>query len=220
MYNIDFENEEVFYTDSEDEEENLIFKQSEIKKTWNQTFTSVWNYVKLPLTKITLHINIHLNFLSLLEPLFYFLYASELEKDILIGKLNDLFKTAIYYIDIYINKNPSSKNYIKSKLLEYKQKYEEEVKEDVTEKNNYNHSLVIKSFTPFFITSVTVIILMLLTKKYTKINITNIYLEHLILMFFIGLYEYWIFKDIIMNYKAITDPEIKMLLIDELYDSI
>lgn len=216
----EIENDEVFYSESDEEKIDLIFQYDEFKKTWLQKFYSAWNYIKIPVTKITLHINIHLNFLSLLEPLFYFLYASELEKYILVEKLNDLFKTVIYFINSYIYKNPTAKDYIKNKILEYKQKYQKDVKNDIEEKNNYNHHLVIRSFIPFYITSVILVFLIVLTKKYMKINITNIYLEHLILMFFIGLYEYWIFKDIIMNYRTITDSEIKMLLIDKLYNNI
>ena len=212
------ENDNVFYSDSE--EENLIFEESELKISFFNRIKNVWSKIKTPLTKIALHINVHLNFLSLLEPTFYFLYASNLEKKILISKINDLFFMLINYVKVYITHNPDTKNYIKKQVLIYKNKYDKESYLSKQEKNNFNKNLIIQSFIPFYITSVLLVGLILLAKKYTKINIKNIYLEHLILMFFIGIYEYWIFKNIIINYKAITDTEIKSRLLDELYNNL
>lgn len=214
------ENDNVFYTDSENEEENLIFEQADLKISFFNRIKNVWCKIKTPLTTLALHINIHINFLSLLEPSFYFVYASNLEKKILINKINDLFFMLFNYIEIYITKNPETKNYIKNQVLFYKNKYDKESELVRQEKNNFNKTLIIQSFTPFYITSVLLTALIIVAKKYTKINIRYIYLEHIILMFFIGIYEYWFFKNIIINYKAITDTEIKSNLLDILYNNL
>ena len=207
MNTIELDNMNQYYEEENEEDENLIIDTIDEKQT---IFYSVWNKLKTPFLKVCLHINIHLKFLCLLEPLFYFLYASELESYIFIDKLNNIITQILKPIDNFLISNKKLKELVNDLTLKYKKEKDNSIKL----KNESNHNLFLTSLYPFYITLIVLLILSCITKKYTSISIKLIYLEHFLLMVFVGLYEYWFFTKILINFKPVSDYEILYLVFD------
>ena len=54
----------------------------------------------------------------------------------------------------------------------------------------------------------------------TKIKWRWIFVENLLMFLFLGIFEYFFFTTIIMNYNLITDSEIKYYIAKEFFNSI
>ena len=202
MNTIELENMNKHY----EEDEKLIIDTSNEENR----FYSIWNKLKTPFIKVCLHINIHLKFLCLLEPLFYFLYASKLESYIFTAKLKNIITQLIKPIENFLISNKKLKVIVDDLTLKYKK----EKDNSIELKNESNHKLFLTSLYPFYITLIVLLVLSFITKKYTSISIKLIYLEHFLLMVFVGIYEYWFFTQILINFKPISDSEILFLVFD------
>lgn len=209
LYEYDFENEEVFFSESDDETE-LIMNEHDLRPTLTTSLITYWRKLKRPVMKVCLHITVHLKFLTLLEPLFYFLYGSKLEESIFNSKIKTLVQTSLAPIRPYIDDN------IKSIITYWSNNYQQPTHLDLEETKQFNHKLFLKSLHPFYITFALSVILICIAKKYTTISIWLIYLEHLLLMLFVGIYEYWFFNIIIIKYRAVSDSQLDYIVYNEL----
>lgn len=209
LYEYDFENEEVFYPESDDETE-LIMNEHDLRPTLTTRLVTYWRKLKRPVMKVCLHITVHLKFLTLLEPLFYFLYGSKLEESIFNTKIKTLVHTSLAPMRPYIDGN------IKTMIVRWIDDYQATNHLDLEETKQFNHKLFLKSLHPFYITFALGVILICIAKKYTTISIRLIYLEHLLLMLFVGIYEYWFFITIVIKYRAVTDSQLDNFVYNEL----
>ena len=209
LYEYDFGPEEVFYPESDDETE-LIMSEQDLRPTLTTRLLTYWRKFKRPVMKVCLHITVHLKFLTLLEPLFYFLYGSKLEKSIFNSKMKTLVRTSLAPIRPYIDNN------IKTMITHWLDNYKKPSHLDLEETKQFNHKLFLKSLHPFYITFALSVILICIAKKYTTISIRLIYLEHLLLMLFVGIYEYWFFTSVVIKYHAVSDDQLDYLVYNEL----
>jgi len=198
------------------EEDDILLDDTDTIEENQSIYSKAWKKIKTPFIKVCLHINIHLKFLSLLEPLFYFLYASDLESYIFISKLKTIITQVIKPMQKFFISNKKLKVIINDLTLKYKK----ERNKSIVLKNESNHNLFLRSLYPFYITFIILLIICFLTKKYTTISIKLIYLEHFLLMVFVGIYEYWFFTQILINFKPISDSEILYLVFDILNHSL
>ncbi len=186
-------------------EESSMINENEVKVKKNK----VLKYA----LKLILHALIHISMLSLLETLFFFLFAAPTEEDFFIDQLenvvvlkdlheNDVRNEEIYkllfeaydgyYIDNY---------YLRLKENALKQgKINDEINDDL-----FNKAL----FFVYISSGITVVYYVLYQYIYRKKHfIYKILLEHLFLVVFIGLYELWFFINIVINYKFLSEEEL------------
>ena len=216
----DIQHENVFYSSNSSDEEEPLFTIKDMRQSLFSRIKGYWNRFHRSVTKVCLHVTIHLQFLTLLEPLFYFLYGSKLEESIFRSKIKTFIRDSITPLQYYMTDNEQFKNYILRQLSKYNENYLKNYNALHAETEKLNHELFLKSLHPFYMIIGLSLIIFILTKKYTSISIRLIYLEHLFLMMFVGLYEYWFFVKIVIKYRAATDSDMRYLIYKEVLHSI
>ena len=177
------------------------------------------------ISRVVIHVFVHITLLSLLEPLFYFLYVINIEKNlffnqikILINKIvtqmnseaiNTILSNPIVYYTITttFGNNTSLDNY----FSDLKNDYENSIDENNKLKNNLEHKAYMFSLISGSCTIVYFVFHQVIYKE--KYLFLKIMLEHIILVLFIGFYEYWFFNNIILHYSPWTDAEITYYVI-------
>ena len=87
----DVEHENVFYSSDSSDQEEPFFTIKDMRQSLFSRVKGYWNKIYHSVTKVSLHVAVHLQFLTLLEPLFYFLYVSKLEESIFRSKIKLVF---------------------------------------------------------------------------------------------------------------------------------
>ena len=177
------------------------------------------------ISRILIHISVHITLLSLLEPLFYFMYVVRMEKDLFFHQIKILINQIVNDFDSdsinYILSNPAvyyivtntfgNATYVDEYFLELKNDYESSM--DENEKNKIK--LETKAYIFSGISCLCTIVYFcfhqcIYNEKYL---FWKIMLEHIILVLFIGFYEYWFFNNIILHYSPWTDEEIMYYIV-------
>jgi hypothetical protein len=254
MYNMininDMNNINKYRTDSDDtiinvlEIENIVANKPLIKKQIITIYEKIngiiynKNKEKNYYVYILIQISIHILLLSLFETLFFFKFITKIESELFI-------KEIINYLNIISNiqqnnllnndeefyNNNEIIDYIDIKMNTYIINYVDKLYNNYNYYKNYredyNNKLQYISFKFIIILGMASILMILIFKCKYKIHIFKILMEHLILMFFIALYELWFFTNIILRYKLVTSEELKFLITtcvlkitDENYDMI
>lgn len=168
------------------------------------------NYIKFIL-RLFLHILIHISMLSILEIYFFFYYVAPKEEETFLIQM----ETLISLHDLHENDVRSQPFY--QLFFEYYQgsyidnwylQLEETANEIEDENNKLNNKLHDKAMTLFYINvGLTVTYYILFQYYYRKRHfIFKVLIEHLMLVMCIGLYEFWFFTNIILNYRFL-EPE-------------
>ena len=159
-----------------------------------------------------LHIFLHILLLSICETILFFSYISNIESEALMNKISQFLKMINNEILNYefvsfsydINNND---------LMDYENNLHNNYNEEDKDRKDNNNTLLNKSCICSIVIFCTFIIYYIslyttsVIRKY-KISIYKIIIEHLILMLFIGIFEYWFFNNIIMKYISITNGEL------------
>lgn len=207
---------------------NINFINLETNET-NET--SINNYIKnynwlcyYKINKIViinklLSIILHVFIMVIFEIYFYFNFIIQIEKKLFLNKINDyicqlnnnlLDKTQKEFIKKIINSN----NFILKSL------YDEYIKSNNQQKKLL-YKLLLKSCRIAGIIGIFLMIFIcmgLYDKK--KINWKWILVENLLMFLFLGIFEYFFFMTIIINYNPITDSEIKYYIVNEFFNYI
>jgi hypothetical protein len=168
------------------------------------------NYIKFIL-RLFLHILIHISMLSILEIYFFFYYVAPKEEETFLIQM----ETLISLHDLHENDVRTQPFY--QLFFEYYQgsyidnwylQLEETANEIENENNKLNNKLHDKAMTLFYINvGLTVTYYILFQYYYRKRHfIYKVLIEHLMLVMCIGLYEFWFFTNIILNYRFL-EPE-------------
>ena len=174
------------------------------------------------------HILMHISLLSLLEPLFFFKYASKIENEVFLNKLKSVIVNISNNIKRIEIDNTNFLNFLLEyfnldsliKIVNYFNNLDKRSILSEKQKNDYNNKLEFKSFIPSIILSSITFFYVFFIKYFINIKTTNIIIEHIILIIFIGLYEYWFFENILLKYKPISDNEIDNLFISCTFNNI
>ena len=177
------------------------------------------------ISRIIIHVFLHISLLSILEPLFYFLYVVKMEQDLFFNQLKILINTIVEDLNINVITSILSNSYITSTIIdiygnniyvdEYFNHLKIEYESSIDENNNNRQKLERKAYTfsaiSFLCTILYFIFHQCLYKE--KYLFWKVFMEHIILVLFIGLYEYWFFNNIILNYSPWTDAEITYYIV-------
>lgn len=174
------------------------------------------------------HILMHISLLSLLEPLFFFKYASKIENEVFLNKLKSLIVNISNNIKRIEIGNTNFINFLLEyfnldsliKIVNYFNYLDKISILSEKQKNEYNNKLEFKSFIPSIILLSITFFYVFFIKYFINIKTTYIFIEHIILIIFIGLYEYWFFENILLKYKPISNTEIDNLFISCTFNNI
>lgn len=177
------------------------------------------------ISRILIHISVHITLLSLLEPLFYFMYVVKMEKDLFFHQIKKLINQIVNDLDSdsinSVLSNPvvyyvvtstfGNATYVDEYFSDLKNEYEDSM--DENEKNKTR--LETKAYMFSGISCLCTIVYFcfhqyIYNEKYL---FWKIILEHIILVLFIGFYEYWFFNNIILHYSPWTDSEITYYIV-------
>jgi hypothetical protein len=175
--------------------------------------------------KLILHALIHISMLSLLETLFFFYYAAPTEKDFLLDQLD----SAIVSFDMH--EDELRGEFLYKYLTEnndgsYIDNYYTGLKTDAMDSkrmnDNINNELYNSAlFFVYICSGTTVVYYGMYQYIYRKKHfIFKIVFEHLFLIMFIGLYELWFFKNIVINYKFMSEDELVYYIFSCYWDSV
>lgn len=209
-------NDEIELT-NQNSDSNLLSNENE--NSLIEEKSNKWEYF----LTFPLNIILHILLLSICEMVLFFKYISEIENKALMNKINSFLKMLqLQMLDLndniynfYLNLNQKSLENINENLYnEYKNANNER-----NENNNELFDLSIMSSCAILVIFLTYFLILYFLYR-NKIKTITIFLEHIILMFFIGVFEFWFFTNIVMKYVSITNEEITYLAFNCLMKSI
>ena len=161
-----------------------------------------------------LNILLHILLLSICEMILFFKYITEIENKALLDKISTFMKTISNEMskfnsnifNIYFKFNQEKLDGINESLYNDYQNANNERNEN----NNDLLGLSIQSSCAILVIflSYFLVIYLIYRKEVRKFKMLT---EHIILMFFIGVFEFWFFTNIVMKYISITNEEITYL---------
>ena len=183
-----------------------------------EKLTDLFEYANM--SRIIIHICIHISLLSLLEPFFYFLYVVKIERKLFFDQIKIFIEKFIDYLNAnQVNEllnNPAvyysivsilgDDRYLDEKFVELKYDCDQSLDRNDDQKIKLEKISFTFSGISFGVTILYFIIHQCIFKE--KYLFFKIMLEHILLIGFIGLYEYWFFNHIVLNYSPWTEEEI------------
>ena len=167
---------------------------------------------------LTFQVLLHITLLSLLEPLFFFEYANKIETKVFTDQLSKYFKNDIFSNKFDIKKDKIFYPLLIKKLRDNQESFlqnyleiEREGRDGFLDRMHNNFLLETEAYQMFGILFVTMFIMFFLTYIFEKLRYKIIFLEHFFLIFFIGLYEYWFFKNILLKFVPLSTEEINKM---------
>ena len=152
------------------------------------------------------HLLLHISLLSLLETLFFFQCASNIEKEVLFNQLRKSI-TNIKFPEIDLHK------YTTAKVTNFLSELELDSNNAIAERIRHNNQLLHNSLLSSYILSGLFFISLLLYKCVFQYKLKSLIAEHLIFIIGIGLFEWWFFLNIVIKYYAISSEEINYYLV-------
>ena len=170
-----------------------------------------------------LNIILHILLLSICEMILFFKYITEIENKALMNKINAFMKLISSEIsglsnnifDIYFNFNQQKLEGMDENLYNDYQNADSERNEN----NNELFALSIRSSCAILVIFLSYFLCIYFIYR-SDVKKFTIFSEHIILMFFIGVFEYWFFTNIVMKYISITNEEITYLAFNCLMKSL
>jgi len=173
--------------------------------------------------KFILHCLTHICLLSLLEPIFFFQYANKIETSIFLDNLTNKFKYNHIFNQNFFS-NIRKNKILYNALIIYLQDNQQSFQKYINHINNNalngfqikeatNTFINIYAFQMFYILSSILLVFLFGNYLIGKNNYFKIFCENLILILFIGLYEFWFFKNIILNFIPISNEETNRIFI-------
>ena len=173
----------------------------------------------LNILNFPLNVFLHILLLSICETILYFVYISRMENEVLLRKIINFLDNLNNFIsesNIYL-----SYSFNQDELINYNNNLREDYDNAEEERKNYNSTLLNKCI----YASCTIFIIFIfyfigINLKLKKIKLKKILIEHIILIFFIGIFEYWFFNNIILKYVSISNEELTYITFNCLMKSL
>jgi hypothetical protein len=201
----------------------------------NTIFTKVWFFIKQTLNCILaffsqqkndiynkfFSITLHIFIMVVFEIYFYFNYVIEMEREAFISKINAYFSYLYKSDPSYSNIDDYKKdifyqiinlNYTQTQLNNVHDEYIESLNE---QNELYNKLLTKACYIAGFIGLILVILFLNAIYNNKVIKWRWIIVENILMLIFLGLFEYVFFVNIIMHYNPITDAELKYIVITD-----
>lgn len=204
-------------------DENLLIQNNSIKTIIFNFINSNWiilkeYYIKnkILMLQYLISIFIHLFIMICFEIYFYFTFIVKIEKTEFINKILEYMKEinneSKYnnIINIIINKSTNINNVL----------YENYINSQKLQRQLLNELII---FSLKILGFVGIILLMLITSglfNYKKINWLIIIIENILMLLFLGLFEYIFFINVILNYNPLTNDELKYIIFTKLITNI
>lgn len=158
---------------------------------------------------------IHLSLISIFEIIFFFSIVSIYENKAIIGVI----------IDFFNNVPTLCKNFDYQEKLNFTQVFnllvnttqiDMKANESAITRKDFNHRLFVNAWMYFLIIIGIDIVLFVIKCLYKiKINFKKIFLENLVMIFILAIYEYVFFTSIILLYKNISQNELIKLIVNQ-----
>ena len=167
-----------------------------------------------------MHLFIQISFISLLEPLLFFNYISNVEKDMFYNELSSLSTSNEIYTDSDIIRNEIFYSYM-IQYIEDNNIYIDPFYNNLEllsqqELDNLSHTKNKLQYKAYHFTIISwclmFIYLPFFKYLYPKKKIIKYFSHHIILIMMIGLYEIWLFKNIILKYVPWSKAEIELYI--------
>ena len=189
---------------------NKIFNEIGIQ-TDLQTKTDLY---EITINKLILFF-IHLFLIAMFELIFFFNFVTKYEDRALV----DVFNQITYqFTSICSTLNQSDKTLIDDFLSMFLNttKINQDANNSYNIRSIYNNTLLLKAFYYFLFVSVINVLLILLNCIWfrRKINYKTIIIDNLVMITFLGLFEYLFFSTIIFNYQTISPNELNKQISD------
>lgn len=188
---------------------NFIKKNDKMNKIKIYTINS-FNKHKFKLLNKSLTICLHILVMILFEIYFFFNFVIDIENDKFIGKIDEYFNKLkpiqVSYLEKQVMNRLISNEYENGLMRNLFINYAESI-----QRQNYIlNKLLIRSYKMAIILGS--IFLFLLTVSFyncKKIEWTIIISENILMFLFLGIFEYYFFINIILNYEPVTDEELE-----------
>lgn len=174
------------------------------------------------ISRMIVHVGIHMTFLSILEPIFYFLYVIQMEEQIFYDQIESLSKAGQYpipydaltdfrmspiydpFIDYIQSQNANVDGYYMS--------LEQSASDSQSVLTTQKHALEKKAFLMcLYISTSTFVYYSIHQYTYReKYLLPKLLTEHITLILFIALYEFWFLNNVILAYSPFTVAEIRL----------
>ena len=153
---------------------------------------------------------IHLFLISLFELIFFFCFVTKYEDKAINSVFTSITNSATSVCNNLTTPDKQIVDYIIN-LVVNGSELEKNSYDNYNIRNNYNYNLMINAvfyFVGVFIINIIIILTNIFYYK-RKINFKGILLDNLIMITFLGIYEYLFFSTIVFNYLTITPQELE-----------
>jgi hypothetical protein len=160
--------------------------------------------------EIFLHVFIHLSMLSFLETFFYFYYVTKIEKQAVLDQMKGLSSIDFLYLDNDPFYDIIFQHFQGYYIDDVYNNLYENAQDQNDKSDKHNDKLFIKSIVfSSILTASTILYYICYQIHFKEKNfIYKLLFKHIIMIFFIGLYEYWLFLNIIIKYRFLTKDEL------------
>lgn len=172
---------------------------------------------KIEVLNKLLTVCLHIFIMAIFEIYFYFNYVVWIEKNEFLKQINKYF-AQLDYIPLDSTQKQVIKYYINSNQIDYNKYLDYLYNQYISSlslQKKLLYKLLIKACTIAGSIGIIFIFLLIVGLFYRKkIKWNWIWIENLLMFLFLGIFEYFFFMTIIMNYNPITDAEIKYYVVD------
>jgi len=164
------------------------------------------------LLKRLMNIACHLLLLAILEPLFFFRYASKIEErahESEIQHMDEKIVDMIKHLDLSISKQENVRQLLSNvdmdQILFLRKTNAQKAQND---RDEFNQGLVYKSILAIFVILIFLLVLTGISiRTNTKIDWKELFVDNTMILFGIAIYEFYFYNNIAANYKSSSTAE-------------
>lgn len=160
-----------------------------------------------------LHYYTHLFFIIIFEIIFYFKYATTIEKELIYNLITSIVETMV---DIYFQHNPNANKIVLT------QEMVQAICNKYNQMANDHNSVIYENCLVGIIVLISFfsIILLVGTRLYGYKLVLSVIADSIMLIMLLGIFEYFFFAYIILGYEIITMGEIICIAVNTVYQYI
>lgn len=173
-----------------------------IWKKIKNTFNDYFPYV--------LHYYTHLIFIIVFEIIFYFKYATTIEKELIHNLITSIVSTIV---EIYFQHNPEANKIVLT------QEMAQAICDKYNQMSNDHNNIIYENCLVGIIILISVfsVILLIGTRLYGYKLVLSVIADSIMLIMLLGIFEYFFFAYIILGYQIITMGEIICIAVNAVY---
>lgn len=162
--------------------------------------------------KRLMNIACHLLLLAMLEPLFFFRYASKLEEkahEFEVQQMDTQFVDIIQHLDLSIEKQKNVKQLLSGvDMNQILLLHREKAQRARQERDEFNQKLIYNSIVAVFVILVCLLIMSFVAlKTHTRVDWRELFFDNILILIGISIYEFYFYNHIAANYKTSSTAE-------------